>query len=81
MAKRNPAQDVETLVPGAVSTNGGAAIDGPAAAPTSTDVDRSEQPEASDEDNPTGETPYDPPPVARRVSAYAVALGQLLHAP
>ena len=79
MAKRNPAQDVETLVPGAVSTNGGAATDGLAAAPISTDIDRSEEPEGIDADNPTGETPYDPPPVARRVSAYAVALGQLEH--
>ena len=59
MAKRNPAQDVETLVPGAVSTNGGAATDGLAAAPISTDIDRSEEPEGIDADNPTGETPYD----------------------
>lgn len=31
----------------------------------------------SEEENPSGETPYDPPPPQRRVSAYAVALGQL----
>jgi len=30
-----------------------------------------------DAENPTGETPYDPVPPPRRVSAYAVALGQL----
>jgi glutamate dehydrogenase (NAD(P)+) len=30
-----------------------------------------------DAENPTGETPYDPSPPPRRVSAYAVALGQL----
>ena len=30
-----------------------------------------------DEENPSGETPYDPAPAPRRVSAYAVALGQL----
>ncbi len=77
MAKRNPAQDVETLAPGAVSTNGGAAMDGGLSVATPTDIDHSEQPESLDEENPTGETPYDPPPVARRVSAYAVALGQL----
>jgi len=31
----------------------------------------------NDEENPSGETPYDPPLPVRRVSAYAVALGQL----
>jgi glutamate dehydrogenase (NAD(P)+) len=40
-------------------------------------ADASEQAGAPDEENPTGETPYDPPPAPRRVSAYAVALGQL----
>ncbi|MEJ5249203.1 MAG: Glu/Leu/Phe/Val dehydrogenase [Caldilinea sp.] len=30
-----------------------------------------------DAEHPTGETPYDPPPPPQRVSAYAVALGQL----
>lgn len=30
-----------------------------------------------DAEYPTGETPYDPPPPPQRVSAYAVALGQL----
>ena len=77
MAKRNSAQDVEILAPGAASTNGGATIDGEHTVPSPTDTDHSEKPESLDEDNPTGETPYDPPPVARRVSAYAVALGQL----
>ncbi len=31
----------------------------------------------SEEENPSGEVPFDPPPPQRRVSAYAVALGQL----
>lgn len=49
------------------------------ASTSSAEVESSELEEASsphDENNPTGETPYDPP-LPRRVSAYAVALGQL----
>ncbi|MFO7632123.1 MAG: Glu/Leu/Phe/Val dehydrogenase [Caldilinea sp.] len=48
-----------------------------APAPILETLDRSEVISNADEENPSGETPYDPRPVHRRVSAYAVALGQL----
>ena len=54
--------------------NGADLLDSPAVLNS---VDASEQVSGADEENPSGETPYDPPPIPRRVSAYAVALGQL----
>lgn len=65
----DPASDI------ALAHNGAELLD-PAASALNP-IDASEQTTNSDEENPTGETPYDPPPTPRRVSAYAVALGQL----
>ncbi len=73
MAKQKSQLTTETNDP---SAHNGAAdsLTNPTAAAS---TDAAEQASNFDEENPSGETPYDPPPGPRRVSAYAVALGQL----
>ncbi|HRA67169.1 MAG TPA: hypothetical protein PL187_14170, partial [Caldilinea sp.] len=77
MAKQKSSLTVDQAGENTLAQNGADAFDLPSSAPMLDTADASEQAGDPDEENPTGETPYDPPPAPRRVSAYAVALGQL----
>jgi glutamate dehydrogenase (NAD(P)+) len=78
MAKQKNLMSAEPISPTDEQTtahNGADLLVSPAITPPP--IDTAELANSLDEENPSGETPYDPPLAPRRESAYAVALGQL----